>query len=177
MRWLYTYRFLPFDMFVPYFVRLRTNHYTLLTISPILFIFDSARNLLYRSLWCFVKIPIAWREWRNARWEKWLASRFMKCNLYTSHFSHFANIFSRSCQFDNKCIADFRENVVQSVLVRILVVSLSECDHVWSRVWLRWCEREYRYVWKWVSMSVSLVVNSIEVMSMSMIAIVSIKWV
>ncbi len=31
--------------FVIYFVRLRTSHYTLLTISPISFIFDSARNL------------------------------------------------------------------------------------------------------------------------------------
>ncbi len=47
--WLYTNRFSCFDMFVHYFmnyfVRLRTNHYTLLTILPILFIFDSARNL------------------------------------------------------------------------------------------------------------------------------------
>ncbi len=40
-----------------------------------------------------------------ARWEKWLARRFTKCHLYTSRFSCFANIFSRSRQFDDKCIA------------------------------------------------------------------------
>ncbi len=49
LSWLYTYRFSCLDMFVHYFVnyfvRLRTNHYRLLTISPILFIFDSAKNL------------------------------------------------------------------------------------------------------------------------------------
>ncbi len=33
LSWLYTYRFSRFDMFVHYFVRLRTNHYTLFTIS------------------------------------------------------------------------------------------------------------------------------------------------
>ncbi len=107
--WLYTYRFSRFDMFVHcfvnYFVRLRTNHYTLLTLSPISFIFDSARNLSYHPLWCFVKIPIAWWERQNARWEKWLARRFMKCHLYTSRFSRFANIFSHSRQFDDNCIA------------------------------------------------------------------------
>ncbi len=116
LSWLYTYCFSHFDMFVHhfvnYFVRLRTSHYTLLTISPISFIFDSARNsmrnLPYHLLWCFVKIPIAWREWRNTRWEKWLARRFTKCHLYTSHFSHFANIFSCSRQFNDKCIAGFR---------------------------------------------------------------------
>ncbi len=43
--WLYTYHFSHFGMFVHYFVRLRTNNYTLFTISPILVIFDSARNL------------------------------------------------------------------------------------------------------------------------------------
>ncbi len=50
LSWLYTYRFSRFDMFVHYFVnyfvRLLTNHYTLATISPILFIFDSVRNLM-----------------------------------------------------------------------------------------------------------------------------------
>ncbi len=39
---------------VNYFVRLRTSHYTLLTISPVSFIFDCVRNLtrnlLYRPL-------------------------------------------------------------------------------------------------------------------------------
>ncbi len=67
------------------------------------FIFDSARNLmrnlLYRPPWHFVKIPIA------SRWEKWLVRRFTKCHLYTSRFSRFTNIFSCSCQFDDKCIA------------------------------------------------------------------------
>ncbi len=70
--WLYTYRFSHFDMFVHYFTRLQTNHYTLLTISPISSSFDSARNLPYHLLWHFVKIPIAWQDWRNTRWEKWL---------------------------------------------------------------------------------------------------------
>ncbi len=92
-----------------YFVRLRTNHYTLFTISPILVIFDSATNLLYRPLWHFVKIPIVWRERQNAKWEKWLTGWFTKCHLYTSHFSHFANIFSRSSQFDDKCIGGSRK--------------------------------------------------------------------
>ncbi len=91
LSWLYTYYFLHFDMFVHYFVnyfvRLRTSHYTLFTISPTSFIFDSARNLPYRPLWRFMKIPIAWRELRNTRWEKWLARRFTKCHLYTSRFS------------------------------------------------------------------------------------------
>ncbi len=56
----------------------------------------------------FVKIPIAWREWRNARWEKWFAKWFTKCHLYISHFSRFTNIFSHSRQFDDKCIAGFK---------------------------------------------------------------------
>ncbi len=56
-------------------------------------------------LWRFVKIPTVWRERRNARWEKWLARWFTKCQLYTYRFSHFTNIFSRSRQFDDKCIA------------------------------------------------------------------------
>ncbi len=58
-------------------------------------------------LWHFVKLPTVWRERRNAIWEKWLARWFTKCHLYTYHFSHFANIFSRCCQFDDKCIASF----------------------------------------------------------------------
>ncbi len=32
----------------------------------------------------------------------------MKCYLYTSRFSRFANIFSYSCQFYDKCIAGFK---------------------------------------------------------------------
>ncbi len=35
----------------------------------------------------------------------------MKCHLYASHFSRFANIFLRSRQFDDKCIAGFRTNI------------------------------------------------------------------
>ncbi len=93
--------------FVKYFVSLRTNHYTFLTISPISFIFDSARNLPYRPLWRFVKIPLAWRERRKGRWEKWLAGRFTKCHLYASCFAY---IFSHSRQLDDKCISVFTLN-------------------------------------------------------------------
>ncbi len=96
LSWLYTYRFSHLDMFVHYFVRMQTNYYTLLTISPISFIFYSARsltwNLPYNRLWCFVKIPIAWRERRNARWEKWLTRWFTNCNLYTSHFANIQGV-------------------------------------------------------------------------------------
>ncbi len=69
-------------------------------------------KLSLSPLWRFVKILTVWRERRNARWEKWLARWFTKCHLYTYYFSHFANIFSRSCQFDDKCIAGFtREHI------------------------------------------------------------------
>ncbi len=123
LSWLYIYCFSRFDMFMHYFVNcfviLRTNYYTLLTISQISFIFDSARkltrNLPYRPLWRFVKILIAWWEWQNVKWEKWLARQFTKCHLYTSHFSRFANIFSRFRQFDDKCIDGFR--VIKRVVV------------------------------------------------------------
>ncbi len=47
--------FLAFWHFVNYFVRLWTNHYTLLTISPISFIFDSARNFPY------LLFDVAWK--------------------------------------------------------------------------------------------------------------------
>ncbi len=40
----------------------------------------------------------------------------MKYHLYTSRFSSFASIFSRSHQFDDKCIADLR------ILVEMLVL-------------------------------------------------------
>ncbi len=117
--------------FVNYFVRLRTNHYTVLTVSPISFIFDSARNLTRN--FPYLLFDILWkyrlsgengerRERRKARWEKWLARWFTKCHLYTYRFSHFANIFSRSRQFDNKCIAGFI--VVFSYIFVFLVVSL-----------------------------------------------------
>ncbi len=110
--WLYTYRFSRFDMFVHYFVnyfvRLRTNQYRLLTISPILFIFDSVRNLTRN--FPYLLFDVLWKYWLSgengdARWEKWLARWFTKCHLYTYRFSHFANIFSHSRQFDDKCIA------------------------------------------------------------------------
>ncbi len=50
----YTLIGLCFDMFARYFVRLRTNYYTLLTISPISFIFDSARNLIRNLPYCLL---------------------------------------------------------------------------------------------------------------------------
>ncbi len=62
LSWLYTYRFSRFNMFVHYFVnyfvKLRTNHYRLLTISPISFIFDSARNLT-RNFHCLL-FNVSW---------------------------------------------------------------------------------------------------------------------
>ncbi len=92
-------------LFHELFGGLQTNHYTLLTISSISFILDSTRNLMRNLSYCplkrFMKVPITWREWRNARWEKWLARRITKCHLYTSRFSRFANIFSRSRQFND----------------------------------------------------------------------------
>ncbi len=63
------------------------------------------KKLSQSHLWRFVKIPVVWREQRNARWEKWLARWFTKCHLYTYRFSHFVNIFSCSRQFDDKCIS------------------------------------------------------------------------
>ncbi len=99
-------------LFRELFHEIVNQHYTLLTISPILFIFYSARNLMrnfpYRPLWRFMKIPIVWWERRNVRWEKWLARRFTKCHLYTFHLSRFANIFAHSRQFDDKCIAGLK---------------------------------------------------------------------
>ncbi len=74
-------------------------------------------NLPYHPLWCFVKIPIAWREWRNARWEKWLARQFTKCHLYTSRFSHFANIFSHSRQFDDMCMAGSGSTYTKELII------------------------------------------------------------
>ncbi len=65
-------------------------------------------KLSLSPLWRFVKIQTVWRERQNARWEKWLARWFTKCHLYTYRFSHFANIFSHSRQFDDKCIAGLR---------------------------------------------------------------------
>ncbi len=65
-------------------------------------------KLSLSPLWCFVKVPIVWWERRNERWKKWLVRWFTKCHLYTYRFSHFANIFSRSRQFDDKCIAGFK---------------------------------------------------------------------
>ncbi len=61
LSWLNTYRFSHFDMFVHYFVRLRTNHYTLLTISPISFIFDSVRNLMRN--FPYLLFDVSWKYW------------------------------------------------------------------------------------------------------------------
>ncbi len=130
--------------FVNYFVRLWTKHYTLLTISLISFIFDSARNLtrnlLYRHLWHFMKIPIAWWELRKAKWEKWLARRFTKCYLYTSHFFHFANIFSRSRQFDDKCIAGYGFKTENKNVVSVAAILDAKSNEVGNAQWvlLRW---------------------------------------
>ncbi len=38
---------------------------------------------------------------------KVMARQFTKCHVYTSRFSHFANIFSHSRQFDDKSVAGF----------------------------------------------------------------------
>ncbi len=84
--------------------------------------FDEKLSL--SPLWRFVKIPTVWREQRNARWEKWLAKWFTKYHLYTYRFSHFANIFSRSRQFDNKCIAGFREDVLNQKQINWM-----QCGH------------------------------------------------
>ncbi len=137
-----------------YFVSLRTNHYTFLRISSILFIFYSARNLTrnlpYHPLWRFVKITITWREWRSARWEKWLVRRFTKCHPYTSRFSCFANIFLRSRQFDDKCIAGLRcdnaaDNLRFSLTLGALVysnetglLSLKCVLHMFLKLILEW---------------------------------------
>ncbi len=118
-------------MFVHYFVRLRTNHYTLLTISTISFIFDSARNLtrhlLYHPLWHFVKIPITWRERRNARYEKshlkvairlsFLAFQTCSCTIswdcepITIHFSQYrqfrSSLILRGTWQETCCIVHF----------------------------------------------------------------------
>ncbi len=107
----------------------------LLTISPISFIFDSARNLSYHPLWRFVQIPITWWEWRNTKWEKWLARRFMKYHLYASCFSHFANIFSLSFQFDEKCIAgyekkDWRDSLWNATYTLLVSLILPTFFHV-----------------------------------------------
>ncbi len=130
--------------FLNYFLRLRTNHYTLFTISPISVIFNSARNLTrnlpYCPLWHFVKIPIVWRERWNARWEKWLARWFTKCHLHTSHFSRFANIFPHSRQFDDTCIVGLWPewplhcSVLQSVTKSMLSQHTALNEHVVSHV-------------------------------------------
>ncbi len=153
LSWLYTYLFSRFNMLVHYFenyfVRLRTNHYTLLTISPILFIFDSVSNLTrnwpYYPLWRFMKIPFTWRERQNVRWKKWLARRFTKCYLYTSRFSHFANIFSRSHQFDDKCISSSGSNLSRNFYQpatrcdKQLVSECGQCSVVFQYI-ITYCE-------------------------------------
>ncbi len=109
---LYIYRFSRFDMFVHYFVnyfmRLRTNHYTLLTISLILFIFNSVRNLPYRPLWCFVKVQSLVRK---AKCEMRKIIGKMVYEMPSIHFSFlsFRQHFSHSRQFDDKCKAGFRD--------------------------------------------------------------------
>ncbi len=76
-------------MFVHYFMRLRTNHFTLLTnIADFVHLWSARnlmRNLSYHPLWRFMKISIARQERRNVRWEKWLARRFTKCHLQAGY--------------------------------------------------------------------------------------------
>ncbi len=99
------------------------------------------RNLPYHLLWHFVKIPIVWREQRNTRWEKWLARWFTKCHLYTSHFSRFANIFSHSRQFADKCIVGFGKMSVKQFRVKrnedVSTLSRSSCTRVWMCLFVR----------------------------------------
>ncbi len=120
---LYTYHFSRFDMFVHYFVnyfaRLQTNHYTLLTISPISFIFDSARNLtncVAAPSFTFCKNTNRLPRMGKCAMRKLIVETFYEmpsmhfsflsfCQHFTSRFSHFANIFLHSRQFDDKCIA------------------------------------------------------------------------
>ncbi len=90
--------------FVNYFMRLRTNHCTLLTISLISFIFDSARNLMNtRTVLLF---DISWKyrspdENGEMRDEKndWRDS--LQNAIYTPLVS--PTFFSHSRQFDDKC--------------------------------------------------------------------------
>ncbi len=74
-------------------------------------------KLALSSSLTFCENTIVWQERRNARWEKWLARWFTKCHLYTSYFSRFTNIFSRSCQFDDKCIAGLRPLYLNDLLI------------------------------------------------------------
>ncbi len=80
-------------MFVHYFVRLRTNHYTLLTISPISFIFDSARNLtrnfpypLFDVLWKY-RLSGENGEMRDKKNDCWDGLRNAIYTLIISHIS------------------------------------------------------------------------------------------
>ncbi len=52
----------------------------------------------------------------------------MKCHLYTYRFSHLANIFSRSRQFDDKCIAGLRMNNTLSAETQELIVKRNELE-------------------------------------------------
>ncbi len=86
-------------------------------------------KLSLSPLWRFVKIPTVWRERRNARWEKWLARWFTKCHLYTYHLSHFANIFSCSHQFNDKCIAGFTTSKKRIAWEVICNERKTHCSH------------------------------------------------
>ncbi len=113
LNWLYTYRFSRFNMFVYYFMRLQTNHFTLLTISPISFIFDSARNLTRNFSYLLFDVSWKYRLSGEMRDEKNNWQDGLQNAIYTIMVSHFANILSRSRQFDDKCIAGFILNVSQ----------------------------------------------------------------
>ncbi len=101
-------------MLVYYFVRLRTNHYTLLTISSISFIFDSARNLTRN--FPYLLFDILW----NYNWRDSLLNGIH--TLIVSLIS--PTFFPRSRQFD-KCISGF-------IISR---VSACSCTISWTISW------------------------------------------
>ncbi len=81
-----------------------------------------------RPLWRFVKIPIACQERRNAIWENDWRDGLWNA-IYTSRFSRFANIFSYSRQFDDKCIAGFTP---EPCWKSGRVVGFSSADTYWN---------------------------------------------
>ncbi len=107
LSWLYTHHFSHFDMFVPYFVRLRTNHYTLSQyhrFHSALILRETCHIVLFNISWKYRssgengETPDEKNDWRDGS---------QNAILYTSCFSRFANIFSCSRQFDDRCTADF----------------------------------------------------------------------
>ncbi len=110
LKLLYAYRFSRFNMFVPF----RELFHEIVNQS----LYTSHNITDFVHLWFCEKLDeklaisssLTFCENTEclARWEKWLARRFTKCYLHTFHFSHFADIFSHSRQFDDKRIAGLR---------------------------------------------------------------------